>query len=187
MEVSRSICGLPSITETSPACLFIYQRTTRSLAKRYFNYNNLEIPTPHSQRHTMAHLYGHTCIPPADPLMCAMCSHEGTRCTGCLEVRYCSRECQRSDWPIHKLVCKAFGDFSDVHRPSARHKRARRIPDDEDLPHFVWVYDNLRRNYEAANTDVGRRDLRGKTPMPPLKVYLGNMEGLPLCRWHDEG
>ena len=27
-------------------------------------------------------------------------------CKGCSAVRYCNAECQRVDWPAHKLVCK---------------------------------------------------------------------------------
>ena len=27
------------------------------------------------------------------------------RCSGCMTVYYCGRECQRKDWPAHKLVC----------------------------------------------------------------------------------
>jgi hypothetical protein len=26
-------------------------------------------------------------------------------CTGCEQVRYCSIECQKKDWPVHKLSC----------------------------------------------------------------------------------
>ncbi|KAF7329303.1 hypothetical protein MKEN_00191400 [Mycena kentingensis (nom. inval.)] len=29
------------------------------------------------------------------------------RCTGCLRVSYCGRECQNADWKSHKLFCKA--------------------------------------------------------------------------------
>ncbi|KAI1157251.1 hypothetical protein F5B18DRAFT_322712 [Nemania serpens] len=25
---------------------------------------------------------------------------------GCMKVKYCSRECQRTDWKAHKSVCK---------------------------------------------------------------------------------
>ena len=28
-------------------------------------------------------------------------------CSRCLAVRYCSRECQRTDWKAHKPVCTA--------------------------------------------------------------------------------
>ena len=27
------------------------------------------------------------------------------QCTGCLDISYCSRECQEADWPKHKIVC----------------------------------------------------------------------------------
>lgn len=29
------------------------------------------------------------------------------RCGGCLQVDYCSRECQRADWAQHKNGCKS--------------------------------------------------------------------------------
>ena len=28
------------------------------------------------------------------------------RCSGCKQVYYCCRECQRQDWAAHKLNCK---------------------------------------------------------------------------------
>ncbi|KAJ7150684.1 hypothetical protein C8R46DRAFT_1008177 [Mycena filopes] len=29
------------------------------------------------------------------------------RCSGCKIIRYCGKDCQRFDWPIHKLDCKS--------------------------------------------------------------------------------
>lgn len=27
-------------------------------------------------------------------------------CTRCKDVKYCSTECQKADWPVHKQICK---------------------------------------------------------------------------------
>ncbi|KAF7298719.1 hypothetical protein MIND_00819400 [Mycena indigotica] len=44
-------------------------------------------------------------------LACYKCFKEEdvqvSRCTGCLRVGYCSRECQNADWKTHKAFCKA--------------------------------------------------------------------------------
>lgn len=53
--------------------------------------------------------------PPHQPCHdgCAACGKTKTedgagllKCARCMEVKYCSRECQRSDWKAHKAVCK---------------------------------------------------------------------------------
>ena len=31
-------------------------------------------------------------------------------CSGCLDVQYCSDQCQRADWPIHKQACNNIRD-----------------------------------------------------------------------------
>eukprot|EP01105_Mastigella_eilhardi_P000308 TRINITY_DN1039_c0_g1_i3.p2 TRINITY_DN1039_c0_g1~~TRINITY_DN1039_c0_g1_i3.p2 ORF type:complete len:117 (+),score=25.26 TRINITY_DN1039_c0_g1_i3:418-768(+) len=39
---------------------------------------------------------------------CAVCrAYAPFRCNACKLTRYCSRECQRTDWPEHKKVCKS--------------------------------------------------------------------------------
>lgn len=43
---------------------------------------------------------------------CSCClaeSSELMRCGGCSTLSYCSKDCQRSDWKVHKQECKAFG------------------------------------------------------------------------------
>ncbi len=39
---------------------------------------------------------------------CNVCKKNGKikLCSRCKKVRYCSPECQKSDWPTHKTVCK---------------------------------------------------------------------------------
>jgi len=39
-------------------------------------------------------------------MTCAVCEKPSTSvCTSCQRVRYCSRDCQRAHWPLHKLQC----------------------------------------------------------------------------------
>ena len=43
---------------------------------------------------------------------CARCLKRGSRtelrrCAGCKSFSYCSKDCQRSDWPSHKRLCKS--------------------------------------------------------------------------------
>ncbi|OJJ85389.1 uncharacterized protein ASPGLDRAFT_168477 [Aspergillus glaucus CBS 516.65] len=50
---------------------------------------------------------------------------------------YCSLECQRSDFPSHKLLCKHFS--TQPVRPSTEHKRAIFFPVDRSKPRMIWV------------------------------------------------
>lgn len=43
------------------------------------------------------------------PQPCGACGHEATlKCSGCMSVRYCSKQHQRLHWPLHKTICKHF-------------------------------------------------------------------------------
>jgi len=71
---------------------------------------------------------------------CAMCNEPSTqRCKQCQSTRYCSTQCQKDDWPLHKLLCKSFENFRDT-RPSTHHKRAIYFPETGDQPVFAWIY-----------------------------------------------
>ena len=44
--------------------------------------------------------------------VCTRCLKKGSmtalrRCTGCKSSSYCSKDCQRLDWPSHKQLCKS--------------------------------------------------------------------------------
>ena len=45
-------------------------------------------------------------------IVCTRCLKKGSltalrRCTGCKSSSNCSKDCQRSDWPSHKQLCKS--------------------------------------------------------------------------------
>lgn len=44
---------------------------------------------------------------------CATCNKENAaqRCARCQTTYYCSKSCQKSDWKLHKLVCKKINNF----------------------------------------------------------------------------
>jgi len=42
------------------------------------------------------------------PRICSLCQKESEKmktCNGCLNIFYCSTECQTKDWPFHKDFC----------------------------------------------------------------------------------
>ncbi|KAJ9614244.1 hypothetical protein H2200_002380 [Cladophialophora chaetospira] len=77
------------------------------------------------------------------PATCTICNEKGhLKCSACKSVSYCSTDCQQTDWPIHKLLCKAQHDDQP---PSKSHRRAILFPADQKSPHFLWVHCELKR------------------------------------------
>ncbi|KAK7942592.1 uncharacterized protein PG986_011705 [Apiospora aurea] len=71
---------------------------------------------------------------------CGYCEQPGkNHCARCKDALYCSRECQVKDHPLHKALCKAYGDFTDAKRPSKSHVRAILFPAAETTPKLVWI------------------------------------------------
>ena len=52
------------------------------------------------------------------PSVCGNCMKEGEdlrRCTGCKFIRYCSKNCQVTEWSAHKQYCKSIQTLSSLH------------------------------------------------------------------------
>ena len=69
---------------------------------------------------------------------CPRCEDKATRaCGGCQSISYCSNECQQTDWPVHKVLCKSFKDYAE--RPSADKCRVVAFLPGEAKPRFMWA------------------------------------------------
>lgn len=108
--------------------------------------------------------------------MRAVCRHEGSRYAGCLQVRYCSRECQKSDWPAHKLVFKVFSDCSNANRPSKDARQVFLFAEDSELPQFAWVRKSSAAKEAKTTTNGEDFIMVDKIPPLPLRYHLGNLD-----------
>jgi hypothetical protein len=93
-----------------------------------------------------------------EPMQCAMCTKIcDTRYERCRAIRYCSKECQKADRPVHKLLCATFiSRFSNAQRPDSNHIRCIYFLVDKNAPRFVWL---LYTRLENNKIDVDTRGL----------------------------
>jgi hypothetical protein len=124
----------------------------------------------------MSHQHSPNRIRAENSMMCAMCNHEGFRCTGCLQVRCCSQDCQKSDRPVHKLVCKVFSDYSDVNRPSKDARRVLIFAEDGEVPQFAWVRESPPVKEDEKTTNGEDDNAADKIPPLFLRDHLGNLD-----------
>ncbi|KAF3918739.1 hypothetical protein AA313_de0210111 [Arthrobotrys entomopaga] len=90
-----------------------------------------------------------------------MCNkHTANLCSSCRSSWYCSRDCQQSDWPYHKLLCKAFANQPP--RPSPMHKRGILFPADKKKPEMVWRHCRLETDCDGDLSET-----------PDTRPYLG--------------
>ncbi|KAF9776457.1 hypothetical protein IL306_005353 [Fusarium sp. DS 682] len=75
---------------------------------------------------------------------CISCNKQGRllKCSGCHDVQYCSAACHKSDWKMHKLVCKKLEKYSGDAKPSASHFRVILFPQEAAEPEFTWAFVN---------------------------------------------
>ena len=75
---------------------------------------------------------------PADGSYCVMCSKPATqRCTQCRSQIYCGKQCQKSDWRVHKQLCSSYQQFQTPPHENAR--RAIVFEQDKPIVRFKWV------------------------------------------------
>uniref|UniRef100_A0A8C5T4H4 Tudor domain containing 1 n=1 Tax=Malurus cyaneus samueli TaxID=2593467 RepID=A0A8C5T4H4_9PASS len=80
----------------------------------------------------------------APPYKGGTCHHCGLfgklRCSQCVQTYYCSTDCQKKDWPAHRVVCdpiKQNNCFPFLRTVSENHTKRteKKIPEIEDSPH----------------------------------------------------
>jgi hypothetical protein len=72
--------------------------------------------------------------------LCSACEKRARHiCNACRMARYCGRECQVGDWPIHNNLCAAFAAARPVTRPSPHHRRVLLFPASSSKVEVRWV------------------------------------------------
>ncbi|KAF2503385.1 hypothetical protein BU16DRAFT_39086 [Lophium mytilinum] len=96
---------------------------------------------------------------PAELQSCIICRKKPARlCATCRSCSYCSKKCQKEDWPTHKFLCKAYSNES---RPTAQHKRAILFTEENERPSLIWVHctDYPDEGVETADLSPYMEDL----------------------------
>lgn len=69
---------------------------------------------------------------------CTICNGSNAKvCSSCHSISYCSPECQKLDWTLHKTICKTFTTLDS--RPSPSHRLAILFPVDSKYPQLIWI------------------------------------------------
>jgi hypothetical protein len=86
--------------------------------------------------------------------LCSACEKRARHvCNACRVARYCGRECQVGDWPIHRNVCTAFAAARPVTRPSPDHRRILLFPVSSSKVEVRWALPSDIANGEPVAFD----------------------------------
>lgn len=109
---------------------------------------------------------------------CIICGKPNAlRCNRCRSALYCSKLCQRGDYPTHKLLCTSFSNFDVTKRPTNEHLRAVLFPVDKKQPQLIWLHCKWKDNDEFP----GRRWQSAN-----CKPFLNNDHGRPVNIRYNE-
>ena len=106
---------------------------------------------------------------------CTMCNKpKSRRCAECRSSAYCSARCQKTDWPLHKLLCRNLQPMLQT-RPSGTFKLAILFPEQAKVPNLVWIECEPQRdeddNYAYQSPLV--HPLLGEDQPSPDRRYIG--------------
>ena len=105
------------------------------------------------------------------PAACTMCNNPRKwQCNTCHCSQYCSQQCQKDDWPVHKLLCKTFRDFNLSTRPSPNHIRALYLHPSAEYPTFVWLLEPGQDNGGNIVLEGGALPGNNETLEPVEKI-----------------
>lgn len=105
---------------------------------------------------------------------CTICNSPNSRaCSSCRSAAYCSVECQQTDWPVHKALCKAFKTFQSSAKPTSNSKLGLLFPVDSKQPRLVWIECELRED------DSDSEDGASPYEYPHVQSLLGPDKPFP--------
>jgi MYND finger len=69
---------------------------------------------------------------------CTICGELTLKhCLSCLAAPYCSQNCQKRDWPLHRALCKRIRLFPP--RPASEYRLALFFPVERKRPELKWI------------------------------------------------
>ncbi|KAI0902825.1 hypothetical protein F4823DRAFT_620807 [Ustulina deusta] len=125
--------------------------------------------------------------------LCIICGKPNAlRCKRCRGASYCSKLCQRGDYPIHKLLCTTFSLFDMAKRPTREHFRAILFPVDQRQPKLIWLHcewkepeDEYDRRWQHANAEPFLNDYGHEVPIQYNGVLARRLSNIVCVKYRD--